>query len=281
MPISRVISPLIPKRLHGPVKKARYFLNYEFGVRLLRRDPLLPPVGLYPVGAGNYKKIGEEFFGYFTTLAGLQPTDRVLDIGCGTARMARPLTRYLTAGTYDGLDISRPAIEWCRKVYTRRFPNFRFHFADIQNGFFNPQGRQPPDEYRFPFPDATFDFVFLTSVFTHMLPLEVENYIAEIARVMKPAGQCLATFFLLTPESQQLVQAGLSDLKISLAREGYFTADANNPEYAVGYPEETIRELYSKHELEIVEPVRFGSWSGRKDGLSYQDIVVATRSASD
>ena len=281
MPISRVISPLIPKRLHGPVKKARYFLDYELGIRLLRRDPLLPPVGLYPVGAGNYEKIGEEFFGYFKTLAGLQPTDRVLDVGCGTARMARPLTRYLTDGTYDGLDISRPAIEWCQKVYTRRFSNFRFHFADIQNGFFNPRGKQAPAQYRFPFPDAAFDFVFLTSVFTHMLPLEVENYIAEIARVMKPAARCLATFFLITPEAQQLVQAGLSDLKISTAREGYFIADSNNPEYAVGYPEETIRELYRKHGLEIVEPIRFGFWSGRKDGLSYQDLVVASRSASD
>ena len=106
--------------------------------------------------------------------------------------MARPLTQYLDGGTYDGLDISQPAIEWCRKVYARRYPHFRFHFADIQNSYFNRDGKHAPVQYRFPFPDATFDFVFLTSVFTHMLRPAVENYVTEITRVMKSGGRCLA-----------------------------------------------------------------------------------------
>ena len=101
--------------------------------------------------------------------------------------------------------------------------------------------------------------------------------VAEIARVMKPGGRCLATFFLMTRESEQLVKAGAGDLDMSTELEGYFVADPKSPEYAVGYPEPTIREMYRKHGLKIAEPIRFGSWPGRKDGLSYQDILVATR----
>ena len=44
---------------------------------------------------------------------GLKPEHRVLDIGCGVGRVALPLTRYLTSGTYDGFDIVK---RWIRCV---------------------------------------------------------------------------------------------------------------------------------------------------------------------
>lgn len=108
--------------------------------------------------------------------------------------MARPLTRYLKA-SYDGIDIVKPSIEWCAKIYARRFPRFHFHFADLFNGEFNPEGKDLASEYQFPFADSTFDFVFLTSVFTHMLPPDTKNYLAEISRVLKPGATCLAPSF--------------------------------------------------------------------------------------
>ena len=53
------------------------------------------------------------------------------------------------------------------------------------------------DAEKLDFPDATFDFVCATSVFTHMLPAGVANYLREIRRVLRPGGRCLATFFVL------------------------------------------------------------------------------------
>ena len=41
------------------------------------------------------------------------------------------------------------------------------------------------------------DVAFLTSVFTHMLPEDVEHYLDELARVLKPGGRTLITWFLL------------------------------------------------------------------------------------
>ena len=76
------------------------------------------------------------------------------------------------------------AIEWCQQHYAS-FPNFRFHVADVYNGLYNPQGRSQDIDYHLPFEDEEFDLVFLCSVFTHMLPDGVANYIKEIGRVLK------------------------------------------------------------------------------------------------
>jgi hypothetical protein len=50
------------------------------------------------------------------------------------------------------------------KRYTRRHPTFRFHRADLASSAYNPHGLMPASAYRFPFPDQSFDFIFLTVV---------------------------------------------------------------------------------------------------------------------
>jgi hypothetical protein len=94
---------------------------------------------------------------------------------------------------------------------------------------------------------------------------------------MKSTGRCLATFFLITPESLQLIKSGLADIEFVGAGDEYYVADLSSVESAVAFTEPVVREFYRQHGLQIVEPIRFGSWCGRKDGLSYQDIVIATR----
>jgi SAM-dependent methyltransferase len=277
MRISRVISAFVPGPLRDPARDFRNFVNYEFGVRVLRRDVFLPPRGFPHVGDGDYRKVGEEFLNYFRTLGGLTPQDRVLDIGCGTGRMALPLTRFLNGGTYDGFDLAKPAVNWCRYVYSRRYPHFRFYHLDIHSDLYNDRGQERADKSEFPFPSDTFDFVFLTSVFTHMLPAAVRNYLAEIRRVMKPGGTCLATFFLITPESHQLMKSGVAEIEFIGTEDRFYIADPEHLEAAVAYPEDMIREFYRQSGFQIIEPIRCGSWCGRKDGLSFQDIVVARR----
>ena len=120
----------------------------------------------------------------------------MLDIGCGIGRMAVPLTRYLNEqGSYEGFDIVAEGIDWCTKKITPKYPRFSFHLADVYSQKYNPEGTFSASEYPFPFKDESFDLVFLTSVFTHMLPPDVENYMKEISRVLKRNGSCLITFF--------------------------------------------------------------------------------------
>src|SRR5579875_325230 len=180
---------------------------------LRRRSPLVPPRCLNFVGDGDFEKTGEEFLAYFVKLGGLQPHHRVLEVGCGIGRMARPLTRFLTAGTYDGVDIVPKGIRWCQRNITPRYPNFRFHLADVYNKEYNRRGRYRASEYRFPFAANQFDFVFLTSVFTHMLAPDMKNYMREIGRVLRPGGVSLMTLFLLNGQSFRLQSERASSLE--------------------------------------------------------------------
>ena len=50
--------------------------------------------------------------------AKLLPWYRFLDVGCGCGKLARPLTTFLNSeGGYDGIDITREVIDWCKKSY--------------------------------------------------------------------------------------------------------------------------------------------------------------------
>jgi SAM-dependent methyltransferase len=244
--VRQIISSFIPYRLKVRLRRAYDFLAFHAGVHTGERDPFLPPNWLHSVGDGEYKETGEEFFRYFVDIAGLKPHERVLDVGCGTGRMARPLAEYLKGGSYDGIDIVAPSIKWCQKTYAPRYPNFHFHFADIYNKAYNPAGTHQASEYRFSFENSSFDFVFLTSVFTHMLPPGMENYLAEVARVLRQGGRCLITYFLLTPDSLKLIEEKASSLTFRYELQGCRAQQKNVPEAAVAYDESRIRELYEK-----------------------------------
>lgn len=277
-----VIKRLIPKAFEGPIRSAYHattdavdlLMWRNLGMLLGKRDAFTPPKRLVgAIGGGSFEKIGHEFLGHFIGMAGLQPHERVLDVGCGSGRMAAPLTAYLTTGSYEGFDITPDTVRWCQRRITPRFPNFRFQLADVYSQGFNPQGRHAASEYRFPFESQSFDFVFLTSVFTHMLPKDMENYLSEVARVLKKGGRCLVTFFLLNDES--VASMGRSELTFQFDHGGYRVNDALNPELAVAYPEALVRLLFAKYGLSI-QSIRYGSWCMRSTYTSFQDIILAT-----
>lgn len=274
------IAPLIPGSVRPAARRAYDFLEYEIGRRTGRRDPLIPPRWLHIVGSGDdsdFVAIGEEFFRLFVDVGGLEPHHRILDVGCGTGRMARPLTRYLANGSYEGMDIVGTSIQWCQRTYSRRFSNFHFQCSDIFNQHYNPLGKQQASEYRFPFADASFNFVLLTSVFTHLLPAALRNYVSEVARVLKPGGRCFITCYLLNLQALQMIEAGMSYETFRFVFDGCRIETAENPEHIVAYDEITILGLYEKSGLTLRAPVYHGAWCGRKNCLTHQDVIVAQK----
>ena len=183
-----------------------------------RADAMTPPRWLRAfVGGGDFRAAGEEFYGHFRRLGRLQPNESVLDIGCGVGRMAIPLLDYIgPEGRYVGFDISPQAIRWCADHIAAKNARFSFHVADIFNKEYNPRGTCRAAEYRFPCEDASVDFAFATSVFTHMLPDDVRRYLAEIRRVLKPGGRGLFTHFILNAESEAAMNGARRRLPFSL-----------------------------------------------------------------
>ncbi len=145
------------------------------------------------------------------------------------------------------------------------------------NKKYNPNGRYKASKYKFPYENESFDFIFLASVFTHMLPQDMENYFCEIARVLKRDGRCLVTFFLLDKKSLQLINTGKSTLNFKYEFGEFRAVDTNTLEDAVCYDEVFVFGLYEKYGLKIKQPIHYGSWCGRSNFLSYQDIIVASK----
>lgn len=284
--MKQFIRKYFPKPLQSFLRRIYYKFPitrklYYFPIDLLNHlrgkgDKLSPPRSKIFVGDGNFEEIGNEFLNYFVDLCYLKPNEKVLEVGCGIGRMAAPLTSYLEEdGHYEGFDIIKEGIDWCQKNITPKYPNFHFQLADVYNNLYHPGGKFKASEYKFPFGDERFDFVFLTSVFTHMLPQELKNYLPEISRVLKKEGRALITFFLLNEESTAYVQG--KDSKFSQEYEGCRVIDKNIPEAAIAYKETFVRELFIKNNLEILEPIRYGSWCKRKEFLSSQDIIFAAK----
>lgn len=247
----------------------------RLGLFLGQRDVLTPPQRMFSDpdridGSHDVREfilIGESTVKWLIN-CGLQPNHKVLEIGCGIGRIAIPLTKYLgNGGSYEGIDITTEKVNYCRKTIGDRYPNFYFQHADLYNKYYNPQGKLKASKYRFPYENDIFDFVFLISVFTHMLPEGVEQYLAEIARILKPSGKCAATFYLMN------LTAGDPFYNYS---DVCYIDDENEPEHGVVYDEAFMKMLFDRYGLHI-EQVFHGSWR-RREGLSldsYQDFIIA------
>jgi SAM-dependent methyltransferase len=240
-----------------------------------RADHLVPPRRLDFVGHSDFVATGDEFLAHFRDLAALRRDERVLDVGCGIGRMARPLAGYLSAeGSYDGFDVNREGIAWCRDRYAGH-PNFRFTAVDLHNRRYNPQGAQPAAEFAFPYEDAAFDLVICTSVLTHLLEGEADHYLAEIARVLAPGGRVLATWFLLDAASRAAIAAGEAGLPFLDPEQALAVVSDEMPEEAVAYDAVWVADAHRRHGLEVAA-VHTGTWRGA-DGTSFQDLVIGRR----
>lgn len=270
----RLLPPAFRSSVQGIFEDAADLVDKVRG----RRNGMMPPRKLIRNIGGSFTEVGDTFLRHFIELGGLQPSHDVLDVGCGIGRMAVPLTHYLGySGNYEGFDIDAKEIRWCTRHITSRNPNFHFQVADIYSKRYNPRGRHAASNYKFPYANERFDFVFLTSVCTHLLPSALENYLGGVSRVLKTGSRCLMTFFLLNDESLRLIEARRSTVSFAYNHGWYRISDEHVPEWAVAFDEVSIMQLCEKYGLNVQKPVRLGNWCGRADGYDYQDIVIATK----
>ena len=252
--------------------------------RLLgRRDKTMPPRSLIRVSPNDtFDQAGQDWRKQLVEIGGLVPSDAVLEVGCGSGRVGRTLIDFFEeGGSYDGFDIREDEIRWLSKNITSDHSNIRFHYVDLYNKYYKPDGKIDPAEFVFPFEDSNFDMVYLTSIFTHLMPDDVNRYLAEIRRVLKPGGKCFISYFLINERSLGRIQEGNSSRKFAIEVVPHcFTDNEEVPEDATGYDETYILELYEKYGFTIDREIHYGRWSFDKQfnaTVDYQDIIVASK----
>lgn len=244
--------------------------------RAIFPPPIIAPQAMWSLVGGadaDYQRVGREFRDLFIA-SGLQPHHAFLDVGCGIGRAAAPLVDYLDArGLYRGFDVMGEAIAWCQaNIVDRRF---QFLHADMHSDRYNPNGAVQASAYLFPYADASFDFVWLGSVFTHLLAADQAQFAREIARVLKPGGISVISWYLLDNEARAHMGEGAFDFSHEL--DGCWTASPDLPESAIAYDLAPILAQYDALGLDVTRQ-RMGVW--RSQNLQDQDILVAEKRAN-
>lgn len=96
--------------------------------------------------------------------------ERILDWGCGCARVTQHLMKSLGNDRVYGTDIDGANIEWC--------------LANLPSNNFIRCELRPP----LPYAENSFDYVVATSVLTHIQESILADWLADIERVLKPGG---------------------------------------------------------------------------------------------
>lgn len=263
--------------MRSAIRRSRQLRNDEADMTEQPIAGMVPPREMWAwVGAPDgFVEQGRSFFDYCVEKGRLAPTSAVLDIGCGIGKHAIHFAPFLHPdGRYEGFDVEPKGIDWCRSAITPRFPNARFRHVDVRSAMYSPAGAAEAGALRFPYGDAEFDFVFLASVFSHMFFPDMANYVAEIARVLKPGGRMLATGYFLGPYKKEGIAAGTSAFTFSIEHQGSWIERADPPEAAVAHERPKFRALLAEHGLEV-EEVRNGVWHRR--AIQDQDFFLARK----
>jgi SAM-dependent methyltransferase len=244
----------LPHRLADPARRAE------------------PWAFVHNVGDGDFVAVGRQLVRHLTDHAGLKPSDRVLDIGCGNGRVAEPLADLLGvgAGGYLGFDISRAGIAACRRRF-RGQAHMRFEHLDVWNGEYNAGGKLAEAEVVFPAADASIDLAFATSVFTHMRMPAMRRYLAEGVRVLKPGGRFAFTAFALSPgrEASEVFAFEAFDATSKVI-------DPRYPERAIGHWRPAIEAAVAEAGLTLRTSLA-GLWAPPADYDGGQDLFVAVK----
>lgn len=237
------------------------------------RDSLSPPRGLIYTGSGDFRKQGEAMVKRFIALGGLLPEHRVLDIGSGIGRMAVPLTKYLSGGSYEGFDVIELGVAWCRAHISERYPGFTFRYVGLSNDLYRKAGLNP-SQFIFPYADREFDFGFAISVFTHMLPEEVEQYLEQISRVLKPGAIFMGTFFLMNAARAGRQKKG-GTFVFERESSHHWLMDKRVKAANVAYEESWLMPVIASKGLRVKQ-VQYGYWCGpsESENPDFQDIIV-------
>ena len=209
----------------------------------------------------------------------IHPSYSIVEIGCGIGRDAIPLTRILSNGRYVGIDIIKRSIDWCNRNISARHNNFTFYHFDVEDKLHNSGGTTRTTEIIIPVPDGSVDRIIVFSVFTHMWQSDIEHYLKEFKRVLKPDGLVYATTFIYDEEilkSARLTNLTPFDLRFEHeVTQGCRINDADHPLGAVAYTREIWDQIVSRTGMRFAKPPLRGAWSGfYADPADGQDVAI-------
>lgn len=165
----------------------------------------------------------------------------IVDLGCGCGRYAHHLRdyRFLAErffGKYIGIDIDDEMLNWCRRNFDSE--RFAFYLSNHVSKAYKSIGKADAS-YVLPLADESADFVFSTSLFTHLLEKELVNYCQESYRVLK--RNCFMSMFCFSMDHPPPTFGDRHTFRFRISN-AYVESKAV-PEAAVAYEEKFLLEI--------------------------------------
>ena len=200
-------------------------------------------------------------------MAGLSPTDRLLDVGCGTGILARAAAERVPEGTVTGLDQNDGMLSVARR--SDAAVTWRHGSAEA-----------------LPFPDESFDHVF--SQFALMFFADKAAGLREMRRVLRPGGSATIATWADVAKSPgyaamiQLLRRLFGDAAAE-ALHAPFTLGTKavlTPLLSRSFPEATITEVNGTARFESIETwvhtdVRGWTLADMIDDNQYEQLLTA------
>lgn len=239
-------------------------------------DSLAPMGGINP-DSPQFDIIGQQFHQLLVDHAKLTPKKDVLDLGCGTGRLAKRLHTWMKPeGSYTGFEINKRFHKYCDEHYTN--DETTFDFRDVYHDEFNPDGKILPEEVKLPYEDNSFDVVAAIALFNHFKLDWAVRYMEEISRILKNKGILFATAILINPLSVESTKLRESHPFIFETREDQQWFDfSDRPLFNTALSENVLRRTLMQHNMMIKEPVRYGEWCGSKAAITGHDVILARK----
>ena len=177
----------------------------------------------------------------------------VLDIGCGVKFTQALVNHRLPVGSYTGIDVSAPVVDFLRSSVDD--PRFSFHHVDFHNARYNPGGVKMTPGTILPVGRTDFDVICGFSLVTHLAPDDTESILAITARYAHERTRLVFTAFL---DVHTEAGHGLVD-QYSRALGGDISTGEPYRDYVAGdvlraalYSEDHLRTLIGRSPWELV-----------------------------
>lgn len=144
----------------------------------------------------TYIKSGQKNARMLAELCEVNANSRILDIGCGQARLLHGLISHLgQVQRYVGLDVHKPSIDWLQGQIAPAAPFTAFHLLAVQNERYNKNGGRANAIWDVKL-ENQFDCITLFSVFSHMPLADVQEYFKYMHSVIADDGRVFLTAFV-------------------------------------------------------------------------------------
>jgi SAM-dependent methyltransferase len=149
------------------------------------------------VADAGYEETGQLLIDFAIRRLGLETlaSADILDVGCGVRFVQTIINRRIPVGSYTGIEVYRPIVDFLKTHVEARDARFRFAHWDVRHALFHPEGAVALADAPLPV-SGSFDVIWLYSVFTHLDETDMRAMLRHLRPALRPGGRLLFTAFV-------------------------------------------------------------------------------------